>query len=100
RCAATCPREWQCRSRFRNTRSAATRPSGRSSRRSRRRLSDATVSEARVMPKPESTEPELVLSGLSKSFGGVVALRGVDLAARAGEVHGLIGENGAGKSTL
>jgi ribose transport system ATP-binding protein len=38
--------------------------------------------------------------GLTKRFGGVHALRGVDLAVRAGETHGLIGHNGAGKSTL
>jgi ribose transport system ATP-binding protein len=41
-----------------------------------------------------------VLSGISKSFGGVTALHEARLHARAGEVHGLIGENGAGKSTL
>jgi ABC-type sugar transport system ATPase subunit len=37
---------------------------------------------------------------VSKSFGGVHALRDVSLEARAGEVHALCGENGAGKSTL
>jgi ABC-type sugar transport system ATPase subunit/ribose/xylose/arabinose/galactoside ABC-type transport system permease subunit len=40
------------------------------------------------------------LRGIEKSFAGVRAVRGVDLAVRGGEVHGLIGENGAGKSTL
>ncbi len=41
-----------------------------------------------------------MLSDVSKAYGGVIALRRASLHARAGEVHGLIGENGAGKSTL
>src|ERR1700716_1914963 len=44
--------------------------------------------------------PILELQGITKAFGGVEALRGVDFALFAGEIHGLVGENGAGKSTL
>src|SRR6202163_4594537 len=44
--------------------------------------------------------PILELHQITKAFGGVEALRGVDFALSAGEIHGLVGENGAGKSTL
>ncbi|TQV83593.1 sugar ABC transporter ATP-binding protein [Denitrobaculum tricleocarpae] len=43
--------------------------------------------------------PLLELSAVSKSFGGVAAIKDVDFRLSEGEIHGLIGENGAGKST-
>ncbi|MDX5349197.1 MAG: ATP-binding cassette domain-containing protein, partial [Paracoccaceae bacterium] len=40
------------------------------------------------------------MTGISKSFGGIRALDGVDFEVRVGEVHALLGGNGAGKSTI
>lgn len=46
--------------------------------------------------------PEVLLEarGLQKSFGGVMAVAGVDLTIHTGEICGLIGPNGAGKTTM
>jgi simple sugar transport system ATP-binding protein len=52
------------------------------------------------MSTTRTSEPVLRLSGIAKRFTGVQALKGVELALRAGEVHALMGQNGAGKSTL
>jgi ribose transport system ATP-binding protein len=43
---------------------------------------------------------DLQLTGISKRFGHVTALDGVDLSAHAGQVLAVVGDNGAGKSTL
>ncbi|HVT50699.1 MAG TPA: sugar ABC transporter ATP-binding protein [Dongiaceae bacterium] len=48
----------------------------------------------------ETAVPRLRMEGISKSFGGVAALREVDFELLEGQVHGLVGENGAGKSTM
>ncbi len=45
-------------------------------------------------------ENVLCVKGIKKSFGGVHALKGVDLTIKKGEIHCLAGENGCGKSTI
>jgi len=48
----------------------------------------------------EPPEAHVELRQVSKHFGGVQALAGIDLPIGRGSIHALVGENGAGKSTL
>ena len=47
-----------------------------------------------------ASSPLVRVSGLTKRYGGVVAVDGLDMSVRQGEICGIIGPNGAGKSTL
>jgi simple sugar transport system ATP-binding protein len=51
-------------------------------------------------PSAANGTPVLEVRGVTKSFGALTVLRGIDLALSQGEVLGLVGDNGAGKSTL
>jgi ABC-type sugar transport system ATPase subunit len=50
--------------------------------------------------RSENAQPFMQLRAVGKRFGGVEALRNVDLDIHSGEVLGLLGDNGAGKTTL
>jgi len=52
-----------------------------------------------VSVSPQSSGPAILVEGLTKSFGEVQALRGIDLAVPRGTVLGVLGPNGAGKTT-
>lgn len=52
------------------------------------------------MTEEGSPVPAVRLDGLRRSFGSVVAVDGIDLEVRQGEIYGFLGPNGAGKSTV
>ena len=51
-------------------------------------------------PATNGVTPALEVRGITKRFGALVVLRGIDMVLKPGEVLGLVGDNGAGKSTL
>jgi ABC-type branched-subunit amino acid transport system ATPase component len=42
----------------------------------------------------------LEIEGLTKNFGGLAAVNGLDMSVNSGDITGLIGPNGAGKTTV
>ncbi len=58
-----------------------------------------TVHPTRPAPKTKPGEPLLRVAGLKVAYGGIKALKGVDLEVRRGEIVAMIGANGAGKTT-
>jgi ABC-2 type transport system ATP-binding protein len=58
------------------------------------------VSGPSPVPPQATAAPGIVVRGVSRSFGAVRALDGIDLDARAGRVTALVGPNGSGKTTL
>lgn len=58
-----------------------------------------TTHPTRPAPKTKPGEPLLTIQGLQVSYGGIKALKGIDLEVRRGEIVAMIGANGAGKST-
>jgi len=52
------------------------------------------------MSDPSGRAPFWQMQGVSKHYGGVRAVEGVDFACERGRIHAVLGENGAGKSTL
>jgi ABC-type sugar transport system ATPase subunit len=63
-------------------------------------MSETRTTEPASAPPPETGTERLAVTGVSKRYGAVRAIRNADMTVRAGSVHALVGENGAGKSTL
>src|SRR5437588_10238283 len=89
-------------------RAGGPRPAGRSGRRSSAwsvmwacptRPSCRQQQPTATQKEDPLAQPAILVENLTKSFGSVQALRGIDLDAQEGAVLGLLGPNGAGKTT-
>lgn len=69
-------------------------------RRAARASTQGTVEPLGRRVHPNKGDVIVQLKGVTKEYGGVHAVNGVDLELRAGQIVGLIGPNGAGKTTL
>ena len=61
---------------------------------------DAMTGDTTSPQIPAGDPPILECTGVERRFGGIVAVTGVDLTIRRGEIFGLVGPNGSGKTTL
>ena len=73
------------------------RPDERAGRSHEQRGRQPSRSEETIIDRGEAP---VVCTGIERSFGGLKALRGVDLRVEQGEIFGLVGPNGSGKTTM
>jgi ABC-2 type transport system ATP-binding protein len=59
----------------------------------------AGLSSSPIRPKKAGGKPAIVVEGLERAFGDVLAVQGIDITVAEGEIFGFLGPNGAGKTT-
>src|SRR5579862_7977390 len=60
----------------------------------------ATVEGLALTPSAPAALPAVKTTALSRTYGSIPAVDGIDLEVRRGEIYGFLGPNGAGKSTF